>query len=60
MENYSNRSPFPMLHLLREESISKVANDPDELLKIPERNIETLRKLGVKEMLGRLKVVRGE
>ncbi len=60
VENYTNRSPFPMLHLLREESISKVANDPDELLKIPERNIETLRKLGIKEMLRRLKAVRGE
>ena len=31
VENYTNRSPYPMLHLLREESISQVADDPEEL-----------------------------
>ncbi|MBY0525365.1 MAG: DUF1415 domain-containing protein [Gemmataceae bacterium] len=56
VENYTNRSPYPMLHLLREESISRVADDPDELLAIPQRNIETLRRLGrakIVEMLAR-------
>jgi hypothetical protein len=37
VENYTNRPPFPMLHLLREESISAVASDPDERLRIPRR-----------------------
>jgi len=46
-ENYTNRSPYPMLHLLREDSITAVADDPEELLAIPQRNIETLRALGV-------------
>jgi uncharacterized protein len=46
VENYTNRSPYPMLHLLREESISAVAGDPHELLEIPRRNIATLRALG--------------
>lgn len=46
VENYTNRSPYPMLHLLREESISKVANDPRNLLAIPERNQQTMRSLG--------------
>jgi uncharacterized protein len=46
VENYTNRSPYPMLHLLREESIDAIGDDPDELLAIPERNIETLRALG--------------
>jgi hypothetical protein len=46
VENYTNRSPYPMLHLLREASISAVADDPDELLEIPDRNIATLRSLG--------------
>src|SRR5207237_6907058 len=27
VENYTNRSPYPMLHLLREQSISHVAGD---------------------------------
>ena len=34
-----------MLHLLREDSITAIADDPDELLKIPERNVETLAQL---------------
>lgn len=45
--NYTNRSPFPMLHLLREDSISAVNDDPEKLLDIPQRNIETLRRLGL-------------
>ena len=43
-ENGTNRSPFPMLHLLREASITEVANHPETLLGIPERNIETMRR----------------
>jgi uncharacterized protein len=39
VENGTNRSPFPMLHLLREESITEVASDPQVLLGIPRRNI---------------------
>lgn len=46
VENYTNRSPYPMLHLLREESVSEVNDDPDTLAGIPERNIETMRALG--------------
>ncbi|MDY3557485.1 DUF1415 domain-containing protein [Gemmata sp. JC673] len=51
VENYTNRSPFPMLHLLREESISRVNDDPEKLLDIPKRNIETIRKLGRAKLL---------
>jgi hypothetical protein len=57
VENYTNRSPYPMLHLLREESISAVAGDPDELLEIPRRNVETLRRLGLEKVLAKLKAV---
>jgi hypothetical protein len=46
VENLSNRSPHPMLHLLREDSIDRaVAAFPDTAT-IYERNIETLRRLG--------------
>jgi hypothetical protein len=44
--NFSNRSPFPVLHLLRESSIARVVDaieDPDAIY---EQNIETLRRLG--------------
>jgi hypothetical protein len=46
VDNLSNRSPVPMLHLLREDSISRaVATLPDTAV-IYKRNIETLRRLG--------------
>jgi len=57
VENFTNRSPFPMLHLLREASISAVANDPERLLDIPRRNVETLRGLGSEKVLDILREV---
>jgi uncharacterized protein len=46
MADFTNRSPYPMLHLLRESSIDRaVAAFPDSSV-IFERNIETLRALG--------------
>lgn len=54
VENYANRSPYPMLHLLREESVTAVAGDPEELLEIPRRNMETLRRLGLEKILEKL------
>jgi hypothetical protein len=46
IENCTNRSPYPMLHLLREASIERAiaaAPDTDEIYR---RNIRTLRNLG--------------
>lgn len=46
VENATNRSPWPTLHLLREASVERAAEamtDPDEIYR---RNIDTLRKLG--------------
>jgi uncharacterized protein len=57
VENYTNRSPFPMLHLLREESVSRVAGNAEELDEIPRRNVETLRMMGRGEILEKLKAI---
>lgn len=46
IENYSNRSPYPMLHLLREESIERAVAAFPDAGRIPDRNIETLRRIG--------------
>lgn len=46
IENYSNRSPYPMLHLLREASIARAVAVFPDASQIFERNIETLRRLG--------------
>jgi len=48
--NFTNRSPYPMLHLLREASVSRaVASFPDAA-RIYERNIATLRGLNPAEL----------
>ena len=50
VENYTNRSPYPLLHLIREESLERAISnypDPDQ---IPERNIELLNSLGRDKM----------
>ena len=44
-ENYTNRSPYPMLHLLREESVSRAVDSFDDPDGIFERNIATLESL---------------
>ena len=44
--NFSNRSPHPMLHLLREDSISRAVAAFPEAATIYERNVQTLRRLG--------------
>ena len=44
--NHSNRSPYPMLHLLREASVDRAVAAFPEAAEIYERNIATLRLLG--------------
>jgi uncharacterized protein len=45
--NFTNRSPFPTLHLLREESVSRAVETFANVEGIYEKNIATLRKLGL-------------
>ena len=55
VENCSNRSPHPTLHLLREASIDRAVETYPEAEAIYERNIETLNGLGIegwKRLLG--------
>lgn len=44
--NYTNRSPYPMLHLLRESSIDRAVAAFPDASSIFERNIVTMEKLG--------------
>jgi len=46
IENFSNRAPFPTLHLLRESSVAKAVAAFPDAANIFERNIDTLRALG--------------
>jgi len=46
IENYTNRSPYPMLHLLREASVTRAIAAVGDTHEIYRRNIRTLRDLG--------------
>lgn len=47
IENYTNRSPYPTLHLLREASIDRAVEAFPEAETIYEKNMETLQRLGL-------------
>ena len=44
-ENLTNRSPYPLLHVLRESTVTRVLADYPDPDQIPSTNIETLRGL---------------
>ena len=46
ISNYTNRAPFAVLHLLREESVNRAVEVFPEAEAIFEQNISTLEKLG--------------
>jgi hypothetical protein len=57
--NFSNRSPYPMLHLIREsdleKAISSYSANYSNIEQVPENNIKKLRDIGYKEMQEKLK-----
>lgn len=48
--NYTNRSPYPMLHLLREAGLELAISKYPQPETIPERNIALTRSLGLANM----------
>ncbi|MGQ3888420.1 DUF1415 domain-containing protein [Legionella sp. CNM-1927-20] len=49
--NYTNRSPYPMVHILREESIEQAIAFYGNTNQIPLNNITLLRKLGLEKVV---------
>jgi hypothetical protein len=52
--NYVTRSPFPMLHLIRESSVTKAIEIHPDVKQVPYDNIKKLNELGlerIKEMI---------
>jgi uncharacterized protein len=57
VENYTNRSPYPLFHILREDSVTRSVEAFPEVGDIVERNQETMNQLGlltVKKMFDEL------
>ena len=53
-ENFTNRSPYPILHLLRESSLDRAVEQHPDTSQIPLDNIELMNKLGSEHMLNLL------
>ncbi len=49
-ENYPNRSPFPMLHIIDEQSLEAAVDSCPDAEQIPQRNIRLLQSLGQARM----------
>lgn len=54
--NYTNRSPYPMLHLLREASLESAIDNYPDIDSIPETNMQKARGLGVAYFQSMLKI----
>jgi hypothetical protein len=52
--NYTNRSPYPMFHLIREDGLAAALESVDDPHAIPARNVERLRALGIEGIRKRL------
>ncbi|MBC7535938.1 MAG: DUF1415 domain-containing protein [Ferruginibacter sp.] len=48
--NYTNRSPYPMLHFLREESVTRAVDGYPDIELVPERNIRFAKEKGLLHM----------
>jgi uncharacterized protein len=48
--NYTNRSPYPMLHFLREESVSRAVDAHPNIDDVPEQNIAFTQEKGLRYM----------
>ncbi|MCP4432121.1 MAG: DUF1415 domain-containing protein [Gammaproteobacteria bacterium] len=44
-ENWTNRAPYPILHVIRESSLSRVVETYPDIERIPLRNIDRLNQL---------------
>lgn len=56
--NYTNRSPFPLLHLIRESDIAKYMKNEDDAEKIYRHNIEQATELGCPYFAAKLQALK--
>ena len=55
--NYTNRSPYPMLHFLREDSVTKAIAGYTDIENVPKRNIAFTKEKGLAYMQQLLKSI---
>jgi hypothetical protein len=57
-QNYTNRSPFPTLHLIREDSLEKAIASYPNIEEVPKRNIQLMEEKGKEHWVRLLKEIR--
>lgn len=57
--HYTNRAPFPIIHILRTEQVEAARNFYPDVEEIPQRNIERMLSLPVSEINQRLYDIKG-
>jgi uncharacterized protein len=58
--NFSNRSPYPMLHILREHSIERAIAQFENIEQVPANNVKRLQQLGSQTLQQKLeRILRG-
>ncbi len=57
--NYSNRSPYPILHLLQEVSVTRGIDHYPDIEKLATRNIATLENIGLEAIVALSKRYQG-
>ena len=55
--HFSNRAPWPTIHFIREDMLSRALGDYPDPDRIPARNVATLEALGVEELEKRWKAL---
>jgi len=55
VENFTNRSPYPMLHIIRESSLDKAIDSHPNTNLIPETNNQLMREMGPDKMKAMLR-----
>ncbi len=55
--NYTNRSPYPMLHLLREDIVEQALLYYEHPEEIPERNIARMEEAGRDQLMAQLRQI---
>jgi uncharacterized protein len=49
-ENYTNRAPYPLLHIIREASLERAIDEYPDVNQIPERNVALMNEMGVSQL----------
>jgi hypothetical protein len=49
-ENYTNRSPYPTLHILREASLARAIDATPDISEVPTRNIKKMNSLSAEQL----------